>query len=157
MHFYDAVYDFVEAGLTRNERIFVYTDGMSVAAISEALRVRGIDLSSHEKVPILHFGHSSDSYLSKGHFDVDATVNGWFQLVERAVADGFDGIRVVGDMGWAARGVSGSDRIFEYERAIQREVFSSGRVAGLCGYDVRRFDSSALRIARELHARHVLH
>ena len=155
MHFYDVVYDFVRAGLQRNERIFVYADAMPIETISEALHTRGIDVSRLEKTPTLHIGHSKDSYLANGCFDLDATVNGWFHLVERAVADGFDGIRVVGDMSWASRGVPGSERLFEYESAIQREVFSSGRVVGLCGYDARCFDPATLRIARDLHPWHV--
>ncbi|MFF5077995.1 MEDS domain-containing protein [Actinoplanes sp. NPDC000266] len=84
------------------------------------------------------------SYLSGGSFDAEATVEHFLAEKEKARAEGYQGLRVVGDMSWASRGVPGAESLDWYEARIN-EVFVDGFVAGVCAYDRRIFDPLTLR------------
>lgn len=56
------------------------------------------------------------------------------------MADGYDGMYVIGEMSWAAPGdVPGAERLGEYETAVN-EVCATRPVTTLCQYDRRDFD-----------------
>lgn len=135
---------FVVAGLERNERILYFSDTQPPESILAQLHGRGIDAMRHETQGRLSVATADASYLARGYFDPDACIAGWHDAAQAAVEDGYNGIRVVGDMGWATRGVPGAQFLLDYERRIQKEIFPTGLVTGMCEIDRRRFADSAV-------------
>ncbi len=60
-------------------------------------------------------------------------------LVARAESEGYQGLRLIGDMSWAATDPAGAERLPWYEARITQACLS-GRALGVCLYDQRAFD-----------------
>lgn len=142
---------FVVGGLERRERVLYFTDNQPIDTILYALQGRGIDTERHIARGRLSVATAQASYLAAGRFDPQACIQAWLETAKRAIADGYSGIRVGGDLGWAARGISGANQLLEYERRIQAEVFPSGLVTGMCEIDRRRFNDSDIEALLGVH------
>ncbi len=142
---------FVVGGLERNQRVLYFTDEQPTAPVITRLEASGIDARRHIAQRRLSVATSRESYLASGSFDPDACIRGWLDTAERAILDGYSGIRVGGDLGWATRDVPGAEHLLDYERRIQSEVFQSGLVTGMCEVDCRLFDDAAVEQLLGLH------
>jgi hypothetical protein len=58
---------------------------------------------------------SRETYLRDGRFDPQSMIDFWRNADDRARLDGYDGVRVVGEMSWALEADVGSRRLTEYE------------------------------------------
>jgi anti-anti-sigma factor len=137
-----AIADFLTAGLHGRHRVVFSGDDPDV--VRAALRDRDVDVEEAQRRGRLWTGHPETSYLAGGCFDPEATLAHWQSEKDRARADGFGGLRVVGDMSWALRPGPGRDRLGWYEAHVNT-VFLDGFVAGICAYDRRLFDPLELR------------
>ncbi len=142
---------FVVGGLERNERVLYFSDEQPTDQILAILESRGIDTKRHIAQGRLVVATAAESYLLSGHFDPDACIQAWLRTGQQARFDGYRGIRVAGDMGWALRDVPGAEHLLDYERRIQTEVFPSGAVTGMCEIDRRRFSHPQVRTLLGLH------
>jgi hypothetical protein len=136
---------YVRAGLRADQRILYFGD--------EPDRVRaglGADGAAAVASGQLRLATPYDSYLIPGLFDPLATIDGWRTEAAQARADGYRGLRAMGDMSWAARPVPGADRLAWYEANVNR-VFAEGAAMAVCLYDRRLFDDLALRRISEAH------
>jgi anti-anti-sigma factor len=109
-----------------------------------ALRERGADPAGPLRSGSLMADTPEATYLAAGHFDPEAVLAGWRAEIDRARRDGYLGVRVVGDMSWAARRVPGTERLDWYEANVNT-VLSDGFAAGVCAYDPRLFEPLNLR------------
>lgn len=148
---------FVVSGFERNERVFYFADRQSPESVLDMLHARGIDVHRHIDTGRLHVETSAQSYLASGYFDPDECIRGWHATAALALNDGYRGIRVAADMLWSQRAVPGADRLFEYERRIQSEVFSEHPVTGMCEFDARHFKKRALSAFAQLHPDGTVH
>jgi hypothetical protein len=62
---------------------------------------------------------AADSYLSELPFDPERMVSSLHAL-DDALADGYRGLSVAGEMSWAAPGVRGAERLEEYDERAGR-------------------------------------
>lgn len=83
-------------------------------------------------------------YLAGGSFDPEGLIGQLRAEKERSRAEGYRGLRVIGDMTWARRRVPGAERLEWYETRCNA-VFADGYVMGICAYDKRLFDPVLLR------------
>jgi anti-anti-sigma regulatory factor len=138
----DVIAAFLRAGLTHRHKV-VYC-GPDAGAVLTAMRATGVDTTGLLYSGQLRATTAEASYLSAGHFDAETTVKQWQAESAQSRAEGYAGIRVVGDMNWAHRSISGGEQLEGYERRINT-VFTEGYVAGVCLYDRRLFDPLDLR------------
>ncbi|WP_250008836.1 MEDS domain-containing protein [Actinoplanes sp. M2I2] len=132
----------LHGGLLAHHKV-VYS-GDEPRGVLAALAARGVATR-----PLLESGQLSvvtpeSSYLAGGAFDPEGTIAHWHVEKARARAEGYRGLRVVGDMNWAQRGVPGADQLEWYETRVN-SVFSDGYVMGVCAYDRRTVDPLFLR------------
>lgn len=64
--------------------------------------------------------------------------------------DGFDSVRVTGEMTWALSGAPGSERLLEYETRLN-EALLDMRASAICQYDARRFPPKLLAELARVH------
>ncbi|SNY52786.1 MEDS domain-containing protein [Paractinoplanes atraurantiacus] len=138
----DAVVDVLASGLRSRQKVCYL--GPSPATILDGLVKRDVATRSALATGQLVAETPEGSYLAGGSFDAAATVEHFLAEKEKARDEGYRGLRVVGDMSWASRGVPGSESLEWYEARIN-EVFVDGFVAGVCAYDRRLFDPLTLR------------
>jgi hypothetical protein len=96
------------------------------------------------------------TYVPQQHFVPDAMLEQLLDIETRARAAGFTGVRVVGEMTWALRGLDGSERLLDYEAKINA-LLSEHPMTIVCTYDMRRFDGATAFAALRAHPMLVAH
>jgi anti-anti-sigma factor len=140
---------FVRAGLRDHHKILYCGDGPEamVAGIDE----HGIDTATVLASGQLEATTAEATYLVGGVFDAGSVLRGWRPLAQAARAAGYTGLRVVGDMSWAARDVPGREDLAWYERQANRVVLDN-EIIGVCAFDRRLFDPLELRRLAWMHS-----
>ncbi|WP_327064950.1 SpoIIE family protein phosphatase [Kitasatospora sp. NBC_01302] len=152
----EAVTAFVGAGLAKGERVLYFTDGTQARTVVDALGTAGLDVDAALASGQLAVQGASQSYLQQLPFDPDMVIAGMQRACEDALAAGYPGLRIGGEMDWCTRSVPGAERLLEYELRLESEVFAELPLTGLCLFD-RRVDiagTAALPIAA--HRTHVV-
>jgi anti-anti-sigma factor len=128
---------FVRAGLRDHHRVVYCGDGPE--AVLAGIDELGIDTGAALARGQLAATTAEESYLAGGTFEPESVLRGWPALAESARADGYAGIRVLGDMSWAAREVPGREHLCWYESQVNRIVLNHDAI-GVCAYDRRSMD-----------------
>jgi hypothetical protein len=123
--------------------VMVFTESPPPAAVLAGLRARSVAGASAGPAGQVQVMSARQAYLPDGRFDPQRMLDALFQHIEQA-ADGFAGLRMVGDMTWALAEPAGVERLAWYEAQANR-LYMDGRAAGVCIYDRRRFDAYVLR------------
>jgi hypothetical protein len=89
-------------------------------------------------------------YCPGGDFAIRQVLEGFGGVYGQSLALGFKGTRISGDMAWAARRGTPSDKLIEYE-ALVKEYVARFPVTAMCEYDARRFDGATLLDILALH------
>jgi anti-anti-sigma factor len=144
----ESIARFVRTGLRARQRV-VYS-GDDPDLVLAGLERHGIGTRPALASGQLVAETAESSYLAGGTFDPVATLDLWRSLIATTRAEGYRGMRVIGDMTWASRPVPGTDRLPWYEEQVN-SVVVDGYVAGVCAYDKRRFDPHALRLISAAH------
>ena len=74
---------------------------------------------------------ASDWYLPGGMFDLQRVTSGWHEKLARALASGYDGVRVTGDTAWLKK--KDWTDFCEYEEALNESI-ANQRLTVLCTY-----------------------
>ncbi|HKE51860.1 MAG TPA: MEDS domain-containing protein, partial [Actinomycetes bacterium] len=144
------VADAVSGGLAGHHQILIFAHRWGPEQLGYELKelVPGWPAAiSGEQIEV---HRSADSYLLDGRFDPEACVQALRRSVSRARANGYDGLRVVAEMGWAATPTTGTELVYSYEAWIN-PVIAAEPMAALCLYDRRLFDLSELAQASSVH------
>ncbi|MFE6199354.1 MEDS domain-containing protein [Streptomyces sp. NPDC057838] len=142
---------FVEAGLARDEQVRYFADATDPGRVMRTLTERGVDAASAVRRGQLVVTTADETYLTGARFDPDAMVGLWYEALDAAAAQGFDGLRAIGEMSWGGRDIAGADRLLEYELRIHHEVFEQIPLRAWCFYDRRLLPRTTLDVLREAH------
>jgi len=111
---------FIKEGLEANQKVIYIVETNTAEEITDYLQ--DIDYSPE---PYLDSGQlvlltGDESYLKGGTFDPDTMIDLLGEETEKALDEGYDALRVTGEMTWVLRGRPGSDRLIEYENKLNR-------------------------------------
>lgn len=131
---------FVRQGIEQNQRVLFVTGQRTADAIFESL----IGDDSFPLQTAIDSGQlktlsEKRAYFRDGVFDPDEMIARIEAETEEAIAAGYSALRVTGEMSWALGGVTGADRLVEYEIKVD-DFYPHSRALALCCYDMRRFD-----------------
>ncbi len=143
------VLSFLSEGLQQGERVLYIVDGGSTEATLAFLEAMDGDVTSEIRRRRLVIQDAEEVYRRKGYFDPEGVIARLRSEMERAVAEGYAGLRVTGDMRWVLKGLLDVRRLVEYEAKlneflVQTSATSDARCLALCQYDRRRFTSDVL-------------
>ena len=93
---------------------------------------------------------AGDAYLRSGPFDAQSMLAVLEDDKRQALADGFTGVQILADMGWAAAELHARDELAAYERAAG-VVFADGTASAVCQYDRTRFDGRTIAACAAAH------
>ena len=93
------------------------------------------DVEARLKSGQLEIIDHEDWYIRTGKTDAEATLRGWVEQEERALADGFAGLRLTGNTYWVER--SDWTGFVDYEAHVSK-TFAGHRIIGLCSYCLGR-------------------
>ena len=126
---------FIADGISQGERVLYFADRTEPSAIDMWLARRGVDGAL-----AVARGQLTVRSANGAAFDAATVVTGIHVEMHQARADGFQGLRLTGEMSWAL----GSPALPDYEHGIATTVSTAGDVAAICQYDERLFDSDAM-------------
>ncbi len=129
---------FVRQGLERGEKVVYVSDAHTPETIVSYLRSERVDADTYFDRGQLVFESSETSYVRGGAFDADAMEALVTREAERALAEGFAGLRFTGEMTWLRPGLAGSERVIDYEQALNRTA-DKNHLLMVCQFDRSRF------------------
>ena len=135
-------------GLTEKRRCLYLGNSEMIGLVRAGLGEEGVQVDAEMKRGALIFS-SDRSYLDDG-FDPAAMVSMLIDLVDEAVADGFNGLCATGDMMWELGTESNFDKLQEYEARLEK-VFQTKPLMGICQYHRRLVPASAVQNALLTH------
>jgi len=141
---------FLRKGLENNEKIVYIVDKHTSKTVLDYLREDGIVVEPYLERGQLVILTVSESYMKEGVFDPDGMINLLKNETDKALDEGYNALRVTGEMTWALRGLLGSERLIEYESKLN-EFFPTSKCLAICQYDMRHFDPEILLNILETH------
>lgn len=134
---------FIRQGLDRGEKILYIADGQNRKSILDDLAGNGVPLREIQKDGHLAILDSSNTYYPDGTFDPDRMMAFLATETRNALDDGYEALRVAGEMAWALEDQHGAERMIEYAARLNA-FLPEIRCLTLCLYDRRRFAPSVL-------------
>lgn len=128
-----AAIEYIKQGLARGERCLYVVGEHTPDAFRAALARAGIDVPAEEARGALVIITKHEGHLRTGTFDPNAMIAMLEAAVQDALDAGFKGLCAAGDMTWLLDEVPGSERIAEYEAALNY-FYKSKHALGLCLY-----------------------
>jgi anti-anti-sigma regulatory factor len=134
----------VRAGLAAGDKVMVFTESLLPVAVFAGLESRGVAVGAARRSGQVAVLSAQEAYLRAGRFEPAGMLDALAEHLARASAEGYPGLRLVGDMAWALGGPPGAGRLAAYEAEVNG-LYMDGRALGVCLYDRRAFDRDLLR------------
>jgi signal transduction histidine kinase len=132
----DTLVPYFKAGLENNEFcMWVTSQPLEVEDAKAALRkaVPEIDIYIEKgQLEIISYFHW---YVKDGSFDSDRVLNGWVEKLNKALAHGYDGLRLTGNTFWLEK--EDWNDFIDYESEVDR-VLDNYQMIALCTYNLDR-------------------
>ncbi len=137
---------FIVDGLKKGELVFVLNEDKD-----EIIKVLGevIDVRRFLEKKQLVFLSKDESYLRDGYFDSDKMLEIVTELDEKALVEGYKGLRLVSNADWVLT-YPKIESFFEYE-AKMNKYLPLTRCIALCLFDERKFDPDVLLKVLQTH------
>lgn len=136
-------------GLRNNERCVYIAEKNTVPHILAEFRWAGLDVNPATASGALSVVTKHDAYLRHGIFEPERMIADLDREVAGALASGYSGLRVTGEMSWALDLPFALSRLCEYEDELGRRWPT--QLGGLCQYDESRFPA---HVVDEMAANH---
>ena len=126
------LFTYLKAGLDAGEAAVYIAGDESSSQIREAMRDFGIRVEHLEKTGALRVVDYRNWYIIGGEFNIGKTVSLWRKALDEALARGFKGLRVTGEMACFFKNNMINELVL-YERALHRELEIP--LAAICAYN----------------------
>ena len=147
----EAAVEFIKAGLLHCERCIYVCCEHEAGDLRTALRRAGVHVETEEQRTALIILKKGEAHLAGGSFHPARMIDQLEAATRDALAAGFEGLCVSGDMSWLLDEAPGSDKLVQYEAQLN-EFFQSHRALGLCLYDRRTLPPEVLDHSLATHA-----
>ncbi|WP_287585011.1 MEDS domain-containing protein [Candidatus Borrarchaeum sp.] len=137
------VIPFIKEGLECNHKCIYIIDESGVEEIQTQLKNVSVDVDLVIEKGQLVFTTSEDTYTKEDAFDPDVMIALIKAHLDTALADGYDALRVTGEMTWALKSRENIELLVEYEAKLNY-FFPGNRVLAICQYDENKFTEGIL-------------
>ncbi len=140
----DILVPYFKAGLESNEFcMWVTSEPLMVAEAEEAMREAVVNFDEYLRqgqIEIIPY-NDNEGYLLGGTFDDDRVLKGWVSKLEQALARGYSGLRLTGNMFWLER--NHWHAFSEYEAKVN-DVIGKYKMLAICTYCLDKCDAGAV-------------
>jgi hypothetical protein len=140
---FSAVVPFIKKGLDNHQKCVYIVDENSKEDVIAELNKGGIESETYINASQLLLLTKRETYLKDGFFDPDRMIALLRETEKNALAEGFSGLRVTGEMTWVLEGVAGSDKLIEYEAKLN-DFFPNSKSTAICQYNENKFKPEML-------------
>lgn len=123
---------YFKAGLENNEFcVWVTSELITKEIAKKELRKAIPDFDRYLKKKQMKIVSYKDWYLQDGTFNLQRVLNPWIDLLNQALSNGFEGIRVTGNTAWLEK--TNWKDFTEYEEVVNKAI-GSYRMIAICSY-----------------------
>jgi signal transduction histidine kinase len=144
------VVPYLQQGLNTGERCLYIADEDSIAEVVEVLARAGVEVTRERQLGALHLLSKVQRLLPSGVFSPEEMVEFLRGAERQALADGFSGLRVAGEMTWVLELDPDCRRLIEYEASLNRHLENSQSVI-ICQYNRQRFSPAIIHDVLRTH------
>ncbi len=144
----DYVTTYIHSALLRNERCIYITDDLDTSLVQEKIYSLTKSLNKVNDVEILT---TANTYSKNGKFNPDKLITMIKELANEAIADGYTGLAITGEISWVLDYEDGESLIIEYEWKLNEYIFNSYQVSALCRYNIHKFSDEMIKNIIQLH------
>jgi PAS domain S-box-containing protein len=138
----DILVPYFNAGLESNEFcMWVTSQPLGVENVKEALRKAVPDIDVYFAKGQLEIISYTDWYVIDGVFDSDRVLNGWIEKLNRALANGYAGLRLTGNTFWLEK--KDWNDFVDYEKEVDR-VLVNYNIIAICTYCLDRCNATEI-------------
>jgi len=138
----DILVPYFKAGLENNEFcMWVTSEPLSVEEAERELKKIVKDLDDYINKGQLEILDYSEWYTTNGKFDSGRVLEGWVEKEKYALQNGFDGLRLTGNMFWL--GKNDWDDFKSYEETVN-DVIDKHRMIAICSYSLEKCNASEI-------------
>ena len=128
----DILVPYFKAGLENNEFcMWVTSQPLGVEEAKEALRGAVPDLDIYVEKGQIEIIPYTDCYIKEDIFDAERVLNGWVEKLNQALVNGYDGLRLTGNISWLEK--RDWNYFVNYEEEIDR-IIGNYQMIALCTY-----------------------
>ncbi len=147
---------FIRFGLEQHEKCLYIVDDRNKKEVIKAFRRAGVELDPYLASNQLEFLTKKETYLQQGYFAPSKMINLLRNAEATALAEGYTGLRVTGEMTWFYSDMPGVDQFIEYEAKLN-DFLSDSHTVALCQYNEQRFSPTILMDVIHTHPRLILY
>lgn len=140
---------FVRSGLQAGDRVWCFPNGCRPEVLGWLHSADGADEDAIASGQLTVLP-THESVLSVLGADPAGVVDGLRCAVDDALDAGWNGFRMVGDLGWATRGPTCTQQLLDFESRVGA-VLDDSPAATLCQYDRYRFDPGTMAALADAH------
>ena len=140
------VSQFLKIGLERDEQCVLLEMPEKLAMARLALKGLGVDTAAAEARKALILTAKRD-FLDRGRFDGPRAIDFLMQASADAIEQGFNALRITGDMNWELGADQDFRLLIDYEANLD-DFLTGQKIVGMCQY--QRYSVSSLAICNAL-------
>jgi len=140
---FSAVIPFIKKGLDSHQKCIYIVDENSKEEVIAELDKGGIDSKKYIEANQFSLLTKRETYLKDGFFDPDKMIALLKETEKNALAEGYSGLRVTGEMTWVLEGIPGSEKLIEYEAKLN-DFFPNSKSTAICQYNENKFKPEIL-------------
>ncbi|HLN45998.1 MAG TPA: MEDS domain-containing protein [Candidatus Sulfotelmatobacter sp.] len=138
----DILVPYFKAGLENNEFcMWVTAEPLEIKEAVLAMEKVLPDFSNYLKKGQIEIISYKDWYLKGGTFDCNRVLNDWVTKLEKALKNGFDGLRLTGNTFWLEK--SDWQAFTDYEEAIN-DVIGKYQMIAVCTYSLEKCNTNEI-------------
>ena len=146
-----AVTNFLKTGLEQNHKCLYISGSYSGGKVKKYLDEAGVDVERKIEKEQLLLLDKEDSYAQNKEFVPDKMIEFLKNKSNQALEEGYDSLRVTGEISWALNYDRGEEKIIEYEVKLNQEVFPDYPVIALCRYHLNKFSPEMIKNIIKIH------
>ena len=138
----DILVPYFRAGLEDNEFcMWITSEPLDSREAEAALREAVPDFERYLERGQIEIIPHSEWYLKGGSFDLQRVLDGWIDKLNRALASGYDGLRVTGNTAWLEK--KDWKSFTDYEEAVNSAI-GQHRMLAICTYLLERCSANEI-------------
>ncbi len=122
----------------------IYIHDSDEQTIHEQLLKFGFDPMELKQNGTLRLFASDQTYLLGNVFNPERMLKFWQKMIGQAIQDGIEKILLTGEMGWALRGLPGSELLCSYEQELDQFLTNFPMVTVVCQYPLKEFSGEII-------------
>ena len=142
---------YIFEGLNTNEKCIMAVDNYQKRMVETDFANGNVDFHASIKSEKLTIVNARSSYSGKGGFDPDRTVKLWQEESKKAIKDGYDALRVLGEATFSIGGPELAEKLIYYENIMNKVLFPDFPFKSLCAYEKNAYRPEIIKAAISAH------